>query len=257
MEIFGDYHIHTTASDGMASLVDQTKTAIQIGLKEIAVTDHSWHTLVSSMSHHKFATQMEAISMMHQVDDLNIKIFHGIEGNLLNRNGDMDIPDDIMPHLDLLACGFHRFLEPVCLDKNIKYLFVNGFCGRKAREKMIATNTWSYLSAMERYPIDVLVHLQHRALVDVKAVCEKAREKDIYIELNEKHIKDIEPCIGDVIESGVKLIVGSDAHTRNAVGRFNNVIALIEKYNIPTERIAGIGCEPKFKDKSNYKVENQ
>ena len=255
MEIFGDYHIHTTASDGMASLVDQTKSAISVGLKEIAVTDHSWNTLLSSMSHHKFDRQTEAISMMHQVDDMNIKIYHGIEGNLLNRNGDMDIPDDIMPKLDLLACGFHRFLEATCWDNNMKYLLANGFAGKKAREKMIAINTWAFLSAMERYPIDVLVHLQHRALVDIKAICEKAREKDVYIELNEKHIKQIEPCIGDIIESGVKLIVGSDAHTTGAVGKFTNTIALIEKYNIPTDRIAGIGCEPKFKDKSNYKVE--
>ena len=255
MEIFGDYHIHTTASDGMASLVDQTKSAISVGLKEIAVTDHSWNTLLSSMSHHKFDRQTEAISMMHHVDDMNIKIYHGIEGNLLNRNGDMDIPDDIMPKLDLLACGFHRFLEATCWDKNMKYLLVNGFAGKKAREKMIAINTWAFLSAMERYPIDVLVHLQHRALVDIKAICEKAREKDVYIELNEKHIKQIEPCIGDIIESGVKLIVGSDAHTTGTVGKFTNTIALIEKYNIPTDRIAGIGCEPKFKDKSNYKVE--
>ena len=255
MEIFGDYHMHTYASDGHASLIDQARAAIKVGLSEIAITDHSFHTLFSSMSHHKFANQKDAISMINTVEDMPIKIYHGVEGNLVNLNGEIDIPEDIMPQLDLLSLGFHRFLEPNEWDHNMKYLLINGFCPRSIREKLRTRNTWSYLTAMEKYPIDVLVHLQNRALVDTKAICEKAAEKDIYIELNEKHVKEIEPCIQDILDSNVKLILGSDAHYSRKVGKFDKVKELIAKYNIPLDRIAGIGFKPTFKDKSGYTLE--
>ena len=40
MEIFGDYHLHTVASDGFNTITEQARAAIKAGLKEIAITDH-------------------------------------------------------------------------------------------------------------------------------------------------------------------------------------------------------------------------
>ena len=41
----GDYHTHTNYSDGKGSVMDNALAARQRGLKEIAVTDHSFHLL--------------------------------------------------------------------------------------------------------------------------------------------------------------------------------------------------------------------
>ena len=252
MEIFGDYHLHTTASDGTSSITEQARAAIKAGLKEIAITDHSFRTLFTSMSHHKFDNQTEEISMLHTVDYFYIKIYHGVEVNLINKNGDMDIPADVMPRIELLSMGFHRWLEPPVWTDNLKYIITNGFGSERSREKLRTINTWAYLSAIERYPIDVLVHLQSRTLVDAVAVCEAAAKKDIFIELNEKHIEEIAPCIDDILATNVYFIMGSDAHSPRNTGKFNKVLDFIEKHNIPIDRIAGIGFAPVFKDKSGY-----
>ena len=252
MEIFGDYHLHTVASDGFNTITEQARAAIKAGLKEIAITDHSFRTLFTSMSHHKFSNQTEEISMLHTVDDYDIKIYHGVEGNLLNKNGDMDIPADVMPNIDLLSMGFHRWLEPPVWNNNMKYIVTNGFGSYHSREKLRNVNTWAYLSAMERYPIDVLVHLQSRTLVDAVAICEAAAKKDIFIELNEKHIDEIAPDIDNILATNVYFILGSDAHKSSKVAKFDKVSAFIEAHNIPLDRIAGIGFQPTFKNKTGY-----
>ena len=83
------------------------------------------------------------------------------------------------------------------------------------------------------------------------AVLKKAAEKGIYVEFNEKHVDVLEKNIETILDSGVKLIVGSDAHNYKKIGRLDQVAKFIEKYQIPEERIFGLGAKPTFKDKNN------
>ena len=61
----------------------------------------------------------------------------------------------------------------------------------------------------------------------------------------------LEKNIEAILESGVKLIVGSDAHSPKNIGKLDRVAEFIEKYNIPADRIYGLGVKPTFKDKKN------
>lgn len=248
--IKGDYHTHTAASDGRSSMKDNIRRAVELGLKEIAITEHSFGTLLCHLTYPKF--DFEKVSQELKNKENEIKVLVGVEGNLLNPDGDTDVPKDVIPHCDILQLGFHRFLQPKHLKNNLRFVLINGFASRKKRETFIETNTEAYLSAMDRYPIDILVHLNHRALVDVKRVCAKAKEKNIYIELNEKHISTLENDIDAVVESGVNFILGTDAHETAKIGRFAKTEKFIEKHNIPKDRIYGLDKTPVFKDKSNY-----
>lgn len=248
--IRGDYHTHTTASDGKSSMKDNIRRAVEIGLKEIAITEHSFGTFLYHLTYPKF--DFEKVSQELKNRENEIKVLVGVEGNLLNPSGDVDVPKDVIPHCDILQLGFHRFLQPKHLKNNWRFVLVNGFATRKKRETLIEVNTKAYLSAMDRYPIDVLVHLNERALVDVERVCKKAAEKDIYIELNEKHISALEEDIDAVVASGVKFIIGTDAHETAKIGKIAKVEKFIEKHHIPKDRIYGIDKSPVFKDKSNY-----
>ena len=49
----------------------------------------------------------------------------------------------------------------------------------------------------------------------------------------------------------MKLIVGSDAHSPKNIGKLDRVAEFIEKYDIPADRIYGLGVKPTFKDKKN------
>ena len=249
-----DFHMHTDASDGRAKVADMIAAAKERGLRQIAVTDHSFSSIICHQTAEKFEAQHAEIEAE---SDGSIKIFQGIEANLVGEDGAIDVPDDIIRRCDVLIAGFHRFVALAFKREARKFVLVNGFAPEWRRQKLKELNTAVFLSAIEKYPIDVIAHLGHRTPVDYGAICRACKDKDVYIELNEKHILDtkgIGEAMDDVIASGVRFIVGSDAHRANRVGKFDNVRTFIEKYGVPLERVYGIdGRMPTFKDKSEWK----
>lgn len=252
MKITGDYHLHTFVSDGRCTPFSHAKVAKRLGLEQIAITDHSFASFVFHTTRRKFDRQQR------QIDKINAEcgkyfVLHGIEGNLTNEKGEIDVPDDVIRRCDVLHLGFHRFLDFKRLFGAWKFVTINGYGSREKREKLIETNTQAYISAMKRYPIDCLAHLNHRALVDVRKVCEVAREKDVYIELNAKHLDAIEECADIIANSGVKLLVGTDAHDTSKLGKAESVLDFVARHNIPKERVFGIdGNMPTFKSKKDW-----
>ncbi len=249
MKFVGDYHTHTKESDGKGSVLDNILSAQNLGLEEVAIADHSFATIACKMTHEKFEKQEREIAEYFAGTENPIKVLHSVEGNLLGFDGDIDIPDDIIERVDILHVGFHRFLNLKEISKNRRYVFVNGFGSKSSKEHIKELNTMAYLKAMDKYPIDVIVHPGHRCPIDMEAICKKAVEKNVYIELNEKHVETIEKDIETIIESDVKLIVGSDGHRPDKVGRFDRVADFIARHNIPEERVFGLKQKPTFKNK--------
>lgn len=250
MKIIGDYHVHTNASDGHGTISDVVLHARKIGLEEVAVTEHSFASLLLHHTQEKFFAQKDFAKKENEKGGL--KVYVGIEGNLVDGNGNIDVPDDIIRKCDVLHVGFHRLLQFKYIKNAREFILVNGWASKKRRQKLIEYNTKAYLNAIEKYPIDVLVHLSNRALVDVERICRAAVEKDIYIELNAKHIDAFEDCIEKVVASGAKLIVGTDSHKYTKVGDVAVIVDFLNRHNVDLENVYGIGKKPTFKDKSKY-----
>ncbi len=252
MKICGDYHTHTFASDGRMNVNALARRATDVGLLEVAVTDHSFASTIFHMTRRKWQKQKAQIARVES----NVKVLHGIEANLVNQKGDIDVPSDVICDCDVLVVGFHRYIG-FCGERrggyDRKWLFQNGFCGLDARQKLVEANTAAYVEAMDKFPIDVISHLNHRALVDVGKVCKKAKENGVFVELNEKHLDAIEKYADVMVESGVNFIVGTDAHGKKKVGKTDKIANFVGKYNIPPERVFGVdGNMPVFKDKKEF-----
>ena len=142
----------------------------------------------------------------------------------------------------MLSVGFHRFVTRGDGRDRKQFILRNGWTGNLPDE-LIEKNTKAYIKAIEKYPVDVICHIGHRAKVHGKRLFECAKSNGCHIELNEKHIETLEPMLQIAIESGVKFILGSDAHRAENIGRFDRVINAIEKYNVPLDRIVGIDCQ--------------
>lgn len=252
MKIFGDYHIHTRASDGRGTVRDKARRAAEAGLCEIAVADHG----CGSLFFHQTAQKAEA--QRREAEEVNreggVRVYASIEASILNDRGELDVPDDVIGRCDMLHVGFHRFLQPAYVSREPRYILVNGWgsASARGREETKAYNTRAWLAVMERYPVDVLCHLCHRAIVDVGAVCRAAAEKGVYVELNEKHIDALEEYAEEAVDSGVKFILGSDAHSTDKVGVFGRVESFVARHNIPAERICGAGFSPVLHRKTDF-----
>ncbi|MDE5601427.1 MAG: hypothetical protein K2J16_02910 [Clostridia bacterium] len=241
------------------------------GLCEIAIADHSFATMLCHMTAKKFDAQKKLISELNESLGQNaeavgqsieqsmeipqcvngVRVLQGIEGNIVGHR--LDVPQAVIRKCDILIAGFHRYISPRFAGEDKKWIRVNGFGSRAAKEKIVYQNTEAYIAVMESYPIDMLAHIGHRAPIDFAAVCECAARHDVYIELNAKHLDTLEGGIDEIIKSGVKFIVGSDAHDTKRTGKFKAIEEFIEKYSVPIDRVYGIdGRLPVFKDKRSW-----
>ncbi len=247
MKFAGDYHTHTFASNGRSTLIQNVTEAKAAGLEEIVVSDHGFKSIFANMTAKKFEKQQAFIN-----SNKGVRVLQGLESNLVLPDGTIDAPDEFIMRLDVLTVGFHRYVVPRFMFT--RFIFVNGFGSRKAKQKLIDINTQAYVSVLEKYPVDIVAHLNHKAPVNARAIFEKAKETGAYIELNAKHLNDFLPLVGDAIESGVNFIVGSDAHSKKDIGKFGEVAKFITDNKIPLDRVFGTeGNLPKFKDKKDWR----
>ena len=257
MRVTGDYHMHTTLSDGRTDVRSYVLRAKELGLDEIAITDHSFCSLYCHMTAEKFDEQSEEIRLAAQ-EAKQVKVLHGIEANIIGEDGVIDVPDDVIRKTDILIFGFHRFLKLTGLASARRYVFENGYLPDALKKNMKDVNTQSFLGVMRRYPVDVISHLGHRTPVDYKKIAEECALRGVYLELNEKHVlfTDMGKHIGEILDTGVNFIVGTDSHRLEKLGVASNVETFVKKFDVPLSRVFGLdGNAPKFKDKRGWKNE--
>ena len=252
MTFDSDFHLHTNASDGRCTVSELVCAAKERGLKSVAVTDHSLSGLRRRSTPEKFEAQRAEIYAQEGITTLQ-----GIEANIVSEDGEIDVPDEVIRRADVLIAGFHRFAALMRKSEARRFVFVNGFLSERERQKLYDVNTCAYLGLIERYPVDVIAHIGHRCPADFVRIAEACAAHGVYIELNERHIPDtrgLDERMGDMIATGVKFIVGSDAHRADRVGIFDNVADFIKRHDIPLDRVYGIdGNVPAFKDRSGWK----
>lgn len=251
MRFAGDYHTHTKASDGHSTLAENVAAAKRAGLEEIVISDHGFKSIFANMTVKNFEKQQDFIKT-----EQGVRVLQGLESNILNPAGDIDTPDEYIRKLDVLTVGFHRYLQPKYMFS--KFVFTNGFGSKRAKRKLVDINTCAYVQALDKYPIDILAHLNHKAPVHPRPIFDKARETGAYVELNVKHLDAFLPLVKDAVESGVNFVVSSDAHRARDIGAFDAIAKFVEDNNIPKERVFGFeGNLPTFKDKKNWRKDNE
>ena len=105
-DIRGDLHMHSTWTDGLASIEEMAAAAKQRGLKYIAITDHSKRvTMVGGLDGDQLRQQWA------EIDKLNkrlsgITVLKGVEVDILERGG-LDLPDDVLAEADWVVASVH------------------------------------------------------------------------------------------------------------------------------------------------------
>jgi DNA polymerase (family 10) len=193
--IRGDLHMHTTLSDGHASIEEMAGAARELGYEYIAITDHS--------ASHGFGDDVQPDELLRRVEeiralpDLGITVLAGTETNVLP-DGSLDYADDVLEQLDWVIASLHTSFR---LNE------------KKQTERM--------LRAMEHPLVDAIGHPTGRLLerrepypLDVDRVIAKAVETGTFLEINanpdRRDLNDV--YARAAAEAGVTLLVDSDAH---------------------------------------------
>ncbi len=252
MIILGDYHTHSKYSrhgHGKGTVLENASIAAQKGLKQIAITDHGYNHPVFGIRKKDIGDLKEDIYNAREVAGIDILL--GVEANMTSFNGDVDLSEEDLEDFDIILMGHHKFVigHRKYID-TINLQATNGLLKIfTPSQERISKNTTSFLKALDKYPIDIITHLNYGAPTDTLAVARTAREKGVYIELNGKRINFTDQEIITMANEGVKFIINSDAHSPDKVGECNAAMNLVYRLGIPTSLIANMDKLPKFKKK--------
>jgi DNA polymerase (family 10) len=194
-DIRGDLHMHTTLSDGHATVEEMAEAAKELGYEYVAMTDHS--------ATHGFGNDVTPKALLGRVDeiralpDLGITVLAGTETNVLP-DGSLDYADDVLEQLDWVVASLHTSFR----------------LSEKEQTKRM-------LKAMENPLVDVIGHPTGRLIerreayaLDLDAVIAKAVETGTFLEINanpdRRDLNDV--YARAAAEAGVTLMIDSDAH---------------------------------------------
>lgn len=250
MILLGDYHTHTKYSrknHGKGTVLENACVARDKGLKQIAITDHGFNHWMFGIKRKNIAELKEEVLNAREITGVDILL--GVESNLISADGSIDVVEGDYDNLDILLMGFHRLVKMETI-KDLFYInYANGLSVFSPSKERISRNTTAFLKALDKYPIDVITHLNFGFPTDTLAVARMAKEKGSLIELNGKRINFTDKELEIMASEGVKFIVNSDAHSPDRVGEVNKALNLIFRLGLPLNQIVNIDKLPHFADK--------
>ena len=221
-----DYHTHTVFSHGKGTVLDNANMAKQRGLTELGIAEHG-------VRHRYFKRKKHTYSELKQQcikasNETGIKVLAGIEANIIDFDGTADF-NEFLNDLDFVAMGMH------CQIKTKAKYFWHVFFRRKLypnTKKQIEVNTKIFLNAIEKNKqyVDFITHPTRKFPCDIIKVATAMKNADILFELNTASCNITEEEIKQIANTGVKFIIGSDAHSPNRIGEMSNKVLPLLKH---------------------------
>ncbi|MDD1743196.1 MAG: DNA polymerase/3'-5' exonuclease PolX [Methanomassiliicoccales archaeon] len=197
-DIKGDLHVHTTESDGKASMEELAWACKKRGYEYLGITDHSYSLRVTDgLSAERLRGNIDiARNVSKRVEGLKILVGAEVE---IKEDGSLDYPDDVLRELDFVIGAVHsKFsMERDAMTDRVITAISNDFL------TILAHPTGRKLEQREPYQ------------VDLEKVMHAAKSAGVCLELNAFPER---MDLGDVNcrmakEIGVKLAIGTDSHS--------------------------------------------
>ena len=193
----GDLHMHTTVTDGRASLEEMVEAAKKRGYSYIAITDHSKRvTMARGLDGTRLRKHWKNIDKL--ADKVKgITLLKGVEMDILE-DGAMDLPDDVLKEADWVVASIH-------------------YGQNQPREKI----TQRLLNAIKNPYVSVIGHPTGRLIgkrkgyeIDLETVMKAAADHGCMLELNSQPSRlDLDDvALIAAKEHGIPIVVNTDAH---------------------------------------------
>ncbi len=228
LSIQADTHTHTCASvHAYSTITENAHHAASIGLKAIAMTDHApqmpdgchlWHFLNMRV----LPRELEGVT-----------ILRGAEVDILDKNGTLDLDDEVLASLDWVVASMHN---PICTVKTVE------------------ESTNAYLRIAEHPYVDVIGHSGTACFAyDYRKVIPVFGELGKLVEINASSLRVRPDSKNNCVEIAklckqycVPIVVNSDAHFSHSVGAVAPALKMLEELEFPQELILNASAERLF-----------
>lgn len=222
MRTIADLHTHTIySSHAFSTFTEMVTHASKLGMKAIAITDHGPTMPDTGHIWHFY----NADQLPKMID--GVLALFGVEANVLNPQGELDIPMHILEKLDWVIASMHKEILPQLTMQE-------------------ATNAW--LQIAENPLVDMIGHceqVQHE--FDVDLVIQAFAKNNKIVEMNgnsaivrpagqENMVKIAKACK----KYNCKIAVNSDAHSQYKIGDVEKVMEMLTKIEFPPELIINL-----------------
>lgn len=218
-----DLHLHTIASGHASSctITDMALKAAERGLKMIGISDHGPSSPCAGKPAY-FQNLTYAPKKRCGID-----ILYGIELNILDYSGRIDLSDEILTRLDYAIISMHvPNIRPGTSDEN----------------------TSAYINAMKHPKVKIIGHCDDmRFPVDYERLLQAAMRHGVFFEINNNSLSP-NSYRGDTTANNLKIlelcqcynypvILSSDSHGVEHLGNFQYSLELITQTNFPKKLI--------------------
>ena len=197
-DIRGDLHVHSTWSDGKASILEMATAARSLGYEYLAICDHTPNVrVVPGLDADDVRRQAEEIAAVNE-ELAPFRVLRGIEVDIRS-DGTLDLPDDVLLELDWVQLSLHAGQ-------------------RQSRDEL----TRKVTEAMRHPAVRALSHPKGRILnhrppnaLDLEKTFEVALETGVAVETNglPPRLDLSGPELRLALEAGVPITVSTDAHS--------------------------------------------
>jgi DNA polymerase (family X) len=196
-DLRGDLHVHSSWSDGRASVQEMAEAALVLGYEYIAICDHSPSIgIAGGLVPEKLEQKIEAVAAANEALE-GITVLMGTEVDI-KADGGLDYPDELLARCDVVVASVHM--------------------GQQQTERAI---TGRLISAIENRNVDIIGHPTGRIInqrepygLDLQAVLEAAARTGTALEINaypgRLDLNDINARASK--DMGVKMSINTDAH---------------------------------------------
>ena len=222
MNYVTDTHTHTMASGhAYSTLLENIKEASENGIEVLAATDHG--PKMPGAGHIFYFGNMRVLPRKIY----GVTLLKGCEANIMDFQGNLDIPDRTQRNLDIIIASLHD----VCTLPG-------------SREE----NTKALIGAMRNPYVDIIGHCGNPVFpIYEEEVVKAAKENNVLIEINNSSLPEKGSRVGSLElctkvarlckEYGVKVTIGSDAHICFQIGRFQHAHRVLMEVGMPQELI--------------------
>ena len=223
MKIVADLHVHTISSGhAYSTLEEYVARAKKIGLEGFAVADHG--PAMPGGPHYYHFSNMRMIP--REID--GVKVLRGIEANIINENGEIDMKTEDLKwgELDIVMAAMHPRV---------------GYEEGRGEDK----NTAVLIKALQNPAVNVIAHPGNpKYPVRIKEIVAAAKAAGVVIEINNS--SDLsrpgsrERCLEvarEVKRQGWKVVLGTDAHISSMLGIFDSALKLVKEAGLTADDV--------------------
>lgn len=243
-DIRGDLHMHTTYTDGEASIEQMVQSAFERGLHYIAITDHSKRVSIArGLDDEQVLEQWKEVDRIAKEWEEKISVFKGIECDILE-DGTMDLKDATLAQADWVTASIHFGLKQSRQELTDRILFAI----RHPSVHAVSHPTGRLLSRRQAYEADWTAIMQ--------AAAEHC--KCLEINANPERLDLSDLLAAAAADHGVVLVINTDAHATSQLGLMRYGVQVAQRAGLTKQSILNTRTREDFKswlsDRSRFPV---